>query len=175
MAVKTKKRLQIFKESITLKTIEEIDEFIKKVVQETEGWFDPESLWEVENPYDVFRRLDELGLKVYTYKKKDAKSLDMSIPINIANILEEDDYISVCQYNKDNKDDNFLQDLFLSHWTDRKCYFSKAGPYNVCFICNKDRTVKIFSGSYIVKIGLNNPYFISMTKEDLEKSYRRIC
>ena len=75
MAVKTKKRLQIFKESITLKTIEEIDEFIKKVVLETEGWFDPESLWEVENPYDVFRRLDELGLKVYTYKKKDAKEI----------------------------------------------------------------------------------------------------
>ena len=169
-----RKRLQILEKSTTLKTIEEIDDFIKKVITTTEGWFDPESLWEVENPYDVMGRLHELGLRVYTYEKKDNKPslIDLSI---LYKVLEDDTYISVCQYNKDNKDDNFMQDLFLSRWLDRQCYFSKIGPHNVCFICNKGRTLKAFPASYIVKIGLQNPIILVSTKEEIEEKYRRVC
>lgn len=173
----TRKRLQILEKSTTLKTIEEVDEFIKKVLTETNGWFDPESLWEIENSYKVMDRLHELGLKVYTYKKKDNKTslIDLSVPYKIVEVLEEDTYISVCQYNKDNKDDNFMQDLFLSHWLDKQCYFSKIGPHNVCFICNKGRTLKVFPASYIVKIGLQNPTILVSTKEEIEEKYRKVC
>ena len=172
-----KKRLQIVDKPTTLKTIEEIDDFITKVITTTEGWFDPETLWEIENPYDVMNRLDELGLRVYTYKKKDNKTslIDLSVPYKIVEVLEEDTYISVCQYNKDNKDDNFMQDLFLSHWLDKQCYFSKLGPHNVCFICNKGRTLKVFPKNYIIKVGINNPIITISNKEDLEDLYRKVC
>ena len=173
----TRKRLQILEKPTTLKTIEEVDEFIKKVLTETGGWFDPESLWEVENPYKVMDRLNELDLRVYTYKKKDNKLslIDLSIPFKVVEVLEDYTYISVCQYNKDNKDDNFMQDLFLSHWLDRQCYFSKIGPHNVCFICNKGKTIKIFPGEYIVKQGLGDYAVYSINRIDLENNYVKLC
>lgn len=171
----SQKRLQILNKPQILTSTELIDKFLKEVLTKTGGWFDPSSLWEVENPYDVFNRMDELGLRVYTYKKKGDNSsiVDLSVPYNILKIMEDDTYISVCQYNKDNKDDNFLQDLFLSHWLDKQCYFSKLGPYNVCFICNSNRTLKVFPENYIIKIGMSNPIITTSNKEDLEDLYRK--
>lgn len=159
MADKTKKRLQILDQPTTLKTKAEIDEFLRKVLTHTGGWFNPESLWEVENPFDVFRRMDKLGLRVYSYKRKDTP---------------EEDVINVCQYNYNNKDDNFLQDLFLSHWLNRQCYFSKMGPHNICFIVNNKRTIKVFSGELIVKRGVDNFMVSTINKANLEKDYIKI-
>ena len=120
-------------------------------------------------------RLDELGLRVYTYKKKDNKTslIDLSVPYKIVEVLE-DTYISVCQYNHDNKDDNFLQDLFLSHWLNQQCYFSKIGPHNICFITNNKRTIKVFSGELIVKYGVGNFTVSTINKANLEKDYIKI-
>jgi len=170
MVVKNK-RLQILDKPTTLKTKEEIDGFIRAVLVKTDGWFDPESLWEVENPYDVLNRMDELNLRVYTYKRKNVTP-NLSIPCDIVEFI--DNLIGVCQYNPENKDDNFLQDLYLSHWLNRQCYFSKLGPHNVCYISNNGKTIKVFPGEFIVKQGLDNYKISTISKENLENYFIKL-
>ena len=165
------KRVQIFDKPITLTSIKEIDGFLKEVLTKTGGWFDAKSLWEVENPYDVFRRMNELNLRVYTYKKKEKTSFSV-ISAPPETLLE--DYIYVCQYNVDNKDDNYLQDLYISHWLNKQCTFSKVGPHNVCIIVNKNRTLKAFPGDFIIKQGYDDSIIAIINKKDLEKNYVKI-
>ena len=83
----------------------------------------------------------------------------------------EDNYIAVCQYNPNNSSENALQDLYITHWLDGQCYFSKVGPYNVCFIHNNQRVLKIFPGEYIVKHGYEGFSVSVISKKDLEKNY----
>lgn len=148
MAIKSKNTI----EEKTLLTKVEIDEFIKEVLVENNGWFDPESLWRIANPYAVMARLDELGCWVHVYVKEGEKVYPHTTQELQKQINEN--YFNIVQYNKDNKDENFIQDLFLSHMLRKQCYFSKVGNNNVCFILNKGRTCKAFPGDYIVTKGI---------------------
>lgn len=155
----------------------EIDEFIKQVMIDNDGWFDPKSLWGIENPYDVMGRLDQLGCWVHTYKSQFKP--DLAINARLVEQMNENFYYAV-KYNPENRDENFIQDLFLSHWLNKQCYFSKLGPHNVCFVINKGSTMKIFPGNYIVVQGIRDvtkkdfDLVTSYTEEQM-KQLERVC
>ena len=114
--------------------------------------------------------------------KRNVKS-DSTISLNAILYEVPQKYIkttNTVKYNPENRDENFIQDLFLSRWLNRQCYFSKLGSHNVCFVINKGSTTKIFPGNYIVVQGIKD-----MTKKDYDlvtsyteeqmKQLERVC
>ena len=155
------------------KYIEEKDRynFILKVLQDNAGWFDPIALHGISNPFDIFREMHKLGLRVdmYALKKELRKRVDVNkIETCFSNT------ISACKYLG-----TPIQNLYISHWLKDKVKFADYNGIPVCEIHHKNRVLRWFQNSYLatrIKYNSKDMYeYEVISEKELEDKYEKLA